>query len=142
MPSPQRTINDLEASDCRSYVLKSVNLTVPFRYLHDCSDCFRLEQKLPGGSFTHWKTPPFHGARPKQPFINKLKYCNLGFNFASFIHFLNEIQPQYCNRQGLGCTLNNRIYDSATLSLLHHYRFHQIKEQFYRSYQLLLEKLH
>ena len=29
MPSPQRTIKDLEASDCRSYVLKSVNSTVP-----------------------------------------------------------------------------------------------------------------
>ena len=33
MPSPQRTINDLEASDCRSYVLKLVNLTVPGRRL-------------------------------------------------------------------------------------------------------------
>ena len=22
----------------------------PFRYLHDCSDCFRLEQQLPDGS--------------------------------------------------------------------------------------------
>ena len=21
----------------------------PLRYLHDCSDCYRLEQKLPGG---------------------------------------------------------------------------------------------
>ncbi|HEY5140927.1 MAG TPA: hypothetical protein VIJ25_16665, partial [Methylococcales bacterium] len=30
----------------------------PLRYLHDCFDCFRLEQKLPGGTFTHWKTPP------------------------------------------------------------------------------------
>src|SRR5712664_2371074 len=36
----------------------------PFRYLHDCSDCFRLE-RLPGGPCTHWKAPPFHGARQK-----------------------------------------------------------------------------
>src|SRR5260370_21238470 len=32
-------------------------------YLHDCSDCFRLE-RLPGGTCTHWKAPPFHGAHP------------------------------------------------------------------------------
>src|SRR5580693_10564784 len=35
----------------------------PFRHLHDCSGCFRLE-RLPGGPRTHWKTPPFHGAHP------------------------------------------------------------------------------
>src|SRR6266481_5117853 len=34
----------------------------PLRYLHDCSDCFRLE-RMPGGACTHWKAPPFHGAR-------------------------------------------------------------------------------
>jgi hypothetical protein len=34
----------------------------PLRYLHDCSDCFRLERS-PGGSCTHWKAPPCHGAR-------------------------------------------------------------------------------
>jgi hypothetical protein len=39
----------------------------PFRYLHDCSDHFRLEH-LPGGIRTHWKAPPFHGAHPKQTF--------------------------------------------------------------------------
>src|ERR1700722_5809753 len=33
----------------------------PFRYLHDCSGCFRLE-RLPGGACTHWRAPPFHGA--------------------------------------------------------------------------------
>jgi hypothetical protein len=37
----------------------------PLRYLHDCSDCFRLE-RLPGGACTHWKAPPLHGARQKQ----------------------------------------------------------------------------
>jgi hypothetical protein len=35
----------------------------PLRYLHDCSDCFRLE-RLPGGACTHWKAPPLHGAHP------------------------------------------------------------------------------
>ena len=38
----------------------------PLRYLHDCSDCFRLE-RLPGGACTHWKAPPLHGARQKRP---------------------------------------------------------------------------
>src|SRR6266436_8459116 len=27
------------------------------------SGCFRLE-RLPGGTCTHWKAPPFHGAHP------------------------------------------------------------------------------
>src|SRR5205814_9659323 len=35
------------------------------RYLHDCSDCFRLE-RLPDGICTHWKTPPLHGAHPQR----------------------------------------------------------------------------
>src|SRR5712664_3661797 len=35
----------------------------PLRYLHDCSDCFRLE-RLPDGICTHWKAPPLHGAHP------------------------------------------------------------------------------
>ena len=34
----------------------------PLRFLHSCSGCFRLE-RLPGGACTHWKAPPFHGAR-------------------------------------------------------------------------------
>src|SRR5258705_13968653 len=37
----------------------------PLRYLHDCSDCFRLE-RLPGGACTHWKAPPLHGAHPQR----------------------------------------------------------------------------
>jgi len=38
----------------------------PLRYLHDYSDYFRLEH-LPGGTLTHWKAPPYHGAHPQQP---------------------------------------------------------------------------
>ena len=37
----------------------------PPRCLHDCPGCFRLE-RLPGGPCTHWKAPPFHGARQLQ----------------------------------------------------------------------------
>src|ERR1700682_4004364 len=39
----------------------------PLRYLHDCSDRFRLE-RLPGGTCTHWKAPSLHGARQKRTF--------------------------------------------------------------------------
>jgi len=35
----------------------------PFRHLHDCSGCFRLERS-PDGSCTHWKAPPYHGEHP------------------------------------------------------------------------------
>ena len=37
----------------------------PFCLLHDCSGCFRLE-RLPGGTLTHWKAPPCHGAHVKR----------------------------------------------------------------------------
>src|SRR5580704_15063842 len=37
----------------------------PFRHLHDCSGCFRLERS-PGGTCTHWKAPPCHGAHVKR----------------------------------------------------------------------------
>src|SRR5260370_3959337 len=36
----------------------------PLRYLHDCSDCFRLE-RLPGGIFTHWKSAAFARRTPE-----------------------------------------------------------------------------
>ena len=39
----------------------------PFRHLHDCSGCFRLERS-PGGTCTHWKAPPSHGARKERSF--------------------------------------------------------------------------
>src|ERR1700719_1349895 len=39
----------------------------PFRHLHDCSGCFRLERS-PDGTCTHWKAPPSHGARKQQTF--------------------------------------------------------------------------
>jgi hypothetical protein len=38
----------------------------PLRHLHSCSGCFRLERS-PGGTCTHWKAPPCHGAHPKRP---------------------------------------------------------------------------
>src|SRR5882757_7366142 len=49
----------------RSPIVTANRRLQPFRYLHDCSDCFRLE-RLPGGACTHWKVPPFHGAHPKR----------------------------------------------------------------------------
>jgi len=39
----------------------------PVRHLPDCSGGFRLEHS-PGGPFTHWKAPPWHGAHPKRTF--------------------------------------------------------------------------
>jgi hypothetical protein len=42
----------------------------PFRHLHDCSDCYRLERKLPGGSVSHWVIAPFHGALRGLPSVH------------------------------------------------------------------------
>src|SRR5271170_1340628 len=36
-----------------------------FRHLHACPGCFRLERS-PGGPYTHWKAPPWHGAPPSR----------------------------------------------------------------------------
>src|SRR5258705_9875400 len=42
---------------------RAIRRLQPLRYLHSCSGCFRLE-RLPGGTCTHWKAPPCHGAHP------------------------------------------------------------------------------
>ena len=36
----------------------------PFRYLHSCSGCFRLERLL-GGTFTHWESAAFARRTPR-----------------------------------------------------------------------------
>src|SRR6266581_1709111 len=56
----------------------------PLRYLHDCSDCFRLE-RLPGGIFTHWKAPPLHGARQKRTRYLSFYLCQRLRDFARTI---------------------------------------------------------
>jgi len=53
-------------SRCHQFVTCISRRLQPFRYLHSCSGSFRLEH-LPGGPFTHWTTPPFHGAHPEPP---------------------------------------------------------------------------
>jgi hypothetical protein len=50
-------------SRCHQFVTRFTRRLQPFRYLHSCSGCFRLE-RLPGGAYTRWKAPPFHGAHP------------------------------------------------------------------------------
>jgi len=40
----------------------------PLHYFHDCSDCYRLKRKSPGGILFHRKTPHYHGAHPEQTF--------------------------------------------------------------------------
>ena len=45
------------------FVTRFTRRLQPLRRLHDCSGCFRLE-RLPGGTCTHWKAPPCHGAHP------------------------------------------------------------------------------
>ena len=50
-------------SRCHQFVTRYSERLQPFRHLHSCSGCFRLE-RLPGGTYTHWTAPPFHGAHP------------------------------------------------------------------------------
>jgi hypothetical protein len=53
------------------YVVTAIRGLQTFRRLHACPDCFRRELS-PGGSRTHWKAPPLHGARSKVTFA---EYC-------------------------------------------------------------------
>ena len=41
------------------------------RYLHDRSDCYRLERQLPGGPISHREIAPFHGAHTVELEIGK-----------------------------------------------------------------------
>jgi hypothetical protein len=54
-------------SRCHGIYRDTLTRLQPLCYLHDCSGCFRL-QRLPGGTYTQWKAPPFHGAPPKRIF--------------------------------------------------------------------------
>ena len=56
----------------------------PFRYLHNCSDCYRLERKLPGGICTRWKTVPLHGAHDNRT----LSFTAVHSNSTSRLHSL------------------------------------------------------
>src|SRR5712672_3234912 len=59
----RRTLATIRAAFVESGRALANRRLQPLRYLHDCSDCFRLE-RLPDGICTHWKAPPLHGAHP------------------------------------------------------------------------------
>ena len=48
-------------SRCHQFVATITRRLQPCRYLHNCSGCYWLEL-WPGGTFTHRKAPPLHGA--------------------------------------------------------------------------------
>ncbi|MGF1615044.1 MAG: hypothetical protein ACFCVA_14355, partial [Gammaproteobacteria bacterium] len=79
----------------------------PFRYLHDCSDCFRLERQLPGGSLTHWDSTAF--AR---------RTLNLGQVFG--FEKTQLLAPEYPVRDLLG---NPRFIDFALKTAQHKIAF-------------------
>ena len=79
----------------------------PFRLLHDCSGCFRLE-RLPGGPRTHWKAPPFHGAHPERtptaiPFSRSAEAAAKKFEVKAFM--------VACGHPSVGLTWNSNGTD-------------------------------
>src|SRR5580700_935803 len=70
----------------------------PFRHLHDCSGCFRLE-RLPGGPRTHWKTPPFHGAHPLQTFAPDFRNAQ-AFDFPAVGKCCENLEFRNSARRG------------------------------------------
>jgi hypothetical protein len=51
-------------SRCHQVVARFTRRLQPFRYLHDCSGCFRLERS-PGGACTHWKSAALSRRTPE-----------------------------------------------------------------------------
>ena len=51
-------------SRCHQFVTLFTRRLQPFRYLHSCSGCFRLEQSGRVGFAPTGKAPPYHGAHP------------------------------------------------------------------------------
>jgi len=56
------------------FVTRFIRRLQPLRYLHDCSVASGWSG-LPGGACTHWKAPPYHGARQKQSFNGATQFA-------------------------------------------------------------------
>src|SRR5437764_8838142 len=75
-----------------------------FVTLHDCSGCFRLE-RLPGGPCTHWKAPPFHGARQKRTLPAAVRMFGWGRERSS--HFESVLLGAPHVPERAGCDADN-----------------------------------
>src|SRR5262249_14555216 len=72
------------------------------RHLHSCSGCFRLERS-PGGTCTHWKAPPYHGAHPmlNSP-DRKLMHCERYWDRAPLMSWVTDSpRTSRCGHSGL-----------------------------------------
>ena len=56
-------------SRCHQNLWPAIRRLQPFRYLHDCSGCFRLEHFAGWGFHPLEKAPPLHGARPLRSLV-------------------------------------------------------------------------
>ena len=79
----------------------------PFRYLHDCSDCFRPEQKWPGGIRTRWKSANFarrtsNSGAPAQ----ETRLCRLA---AGFIQWEEDARAQRSLERRIGAARIGRF---------------------------------
>ncbi len=74
----------------------------PFRHLHDCSGCFRLERS-PGGALTHWKAPPSHGAHVELP----LEIAGLNASSGPVLRRIHSATRRAASLYSLGGTLAN-----------------------------------
>src|SRR5262249_18379518 len=71
-------------------------------HLHDCSDCYRLERKLPGGSVSHWGIAPFHGAL--RGLLSVHSRCGLHTRAVTYsLPAIRRLQPFRCLHDCSGC---------------------------------------
>src|SRR6266853_866343 len=81
--------------------LRAIRRLQPLRYLHSCSGCFRLE-RLPGGTCTHWKAPPFHGARQVRTNLLSAGHAIHDRSFAdqSRVRRASDLRPSFSPARG------------------------------------------
>ena len=72
----------------------------PFRHLHDCSGCFRLE-RLPGGACTHWNAPPSHGAHVNRTL--RIGAMDVAVGRRARLHWLPRERPELALKLPLRC---------------------------------------
>jgi hypothetical protein len=62
---------------------------------------------LPGGTYTHWKAPPFHGARQNLPPTTLPKTPAIGVEFSESCQ---RDVPKSCNFNGSADALGGRAF--------------------------------
>src|ERR1700730_7420871 len=63
-------------------------------------------ERLPGGTYTHWKAPPLHGAHPHRTSISRRKRVTLRSHWVP--NYAHRPSPEICSRDEIDEEPNTR----------------------------------